>query len=110
MRIGVEGRGSRVEDASGFRLSAQMRFDLAHHIDLPRHINEWIVRGLIPITRRIRGGTLDVRIIVRRTRAEVQNFHAKLRAQVSELKRLGQIVFHRVGCIHAEAIAVRQAM
>ncbi len=87
-----------------------VRFHLPHHVNLPRHIDERIVGGLIAIARRIRGRTLDVRIVVRRTGAEIQQLDSEFHAQFGEAKRLGQIVFHRIVRIHAEGETIRQAV
>jgi len=50
-----------------------VRCHLSHHVDLPRHTDQRVFRRLIAVARRIRGGTLDVRVVIRRAGAEVQN-------------------------------------
>ena len=51
-----------------------------------------------------------MRIVIGRAGAHVEDFHAKLYAQLSELKGLGQIVFDWMVLVHAETVAIRQAI
>src|SRR5439155_24387718 len=83
---------------------------LPHDVDLPRHADQRVFRRLVTVAGRIGGRPLDVRIVVGRTGAEVENFHAQSRAQLRKLEGLGEIIFDGIVLAYAKAIAVGQAV
>ena len=83
--------------------------EFPHHIDLPGHVDQRIVRRLVAVRRRICRGALDVRIVVRRTGGKVEQLHTKLSAEIHELQRLGEIILDWILRVHPESIFIGQA-
>ena len=77
---------------------------------LPLDIDQRIVRRLITVRRRIRRRPLDVRIVVRRAGAKIDEFDTQLGTQGNKLSCLRQIVIDRVVRIDTETVPVRQAV
>ena len=96
LQITVAGSDQTAIFAGAFALICRTTFDL------PRDIDQRIVRRLIAIRRRIRGGPLNVRIVIGRSRAQVQNFHTEFAAKLHEFHWLRQIEFQRIILIRAE--------
>src|SRR5439155_14179085 len=84
--------------------------ELASHIDLPRHIDERIMGRLVTVRRWIRRGTLNMRIIIRRARAQIEKLDSQLGAKLDETKRLCQLIFQWVLRIHTERVVIWQTM
>src|SRR5439155_9186871 len=80
--------------------------ELSHHFDLARDADERIFGWRIPIRGRVGRGTLNVRIVIRRTCRALDDSHAKLCAEVNELNRFGEIVFSGIILIRAERAAI----
>ena len=99
--VGAPGNG----EVGGCRLA-----ELSDDLNLPLNINKRIVRRLVTVRRRIGGGTLDVRVVIRRTGAEADQFDPQVGAQFHELLRLREIHLQRVGGIQPEPIMVRKAV
>ena len=78
-------------------------------MNLPRHIDERIIRRLIAIAGRENRGPLNVRGVVGRTGGGVEHLDGEFVAQRDERVRLGEINLGRVALVHAEAVAIRQA-
>src|SRR5579862_8688293 len=82
----------------------------AHSTNLTRDANQRIFRRLITIGRRVSCWTLNMRIIIRRPGAEIDDFNPKSRAQIEKFECLGKIQFEGIVGINSKSVVVRQAM
>ena len=83
---------------------------MAHDIDLTSNANEWVFGRLVAVGGGIGGRALNVRIVIGRAGAQVDDFDAELNAKIDKLESFGQIIFDGMILVGAEAIAVWQAV
>jgi hypothetical protein len=81
--------------------------ELTDHVDLAGYVHERIVGRLVTVGEGIGGRTLNMRIEVGRTSAEVEQLYTQLPAQFHELQRFGQIVRDRIVGVEPETVTVR---
>src|SRR5580692_3146046 len=88
----------------------QLRKTLLHLLrgfELPRYIDQRILRRLISIRRRIQRWPLNVRTVVRTTRREIHELNAQFFQQTQEAQRLGKIRSSRIALINSESPTIR---
>ena len=81
-----------------------VRFELPGHRGLPRHPDKGIFGRLVPVGRRKERRPLQVRIIRRAGRSEVDHVDADLFHQLEQPFGLTQIVFRRVVGAYPETV------
>ncbi len=102
LQVGVAGAD---EDELG-----ELGFEFLHDIDLARDGDERIFVRLVTVRGRVRGGTLDVGIVVGAARGEVDELDVEVLQELEELECLGQIGLHGIILVDAKLIFVRQEL